>query len=122
MRSRMIVFATTGTSADPTGTGMQPGVPEAVSRGFPARFGVHAAFWCARVLHVVTVALLAWAGVALDTGVFYWLGVVTVAALLAYEHAIVSPRDLRRLNMAFFTLNGVISIVFFGFVALDVAM
>ena len=87
---------------------------------FPARFGVPAAFWGARVLHVATVALLAWAGAELDAGVFYWLGVGAVAALLAYEHAIVSPGDLRRLNTAFFTLNGVISIVFFGFVLLDV--
>ncbi len=89
---------------------------------FPARFGVHAAFWGARVLHVATVALLAWAGAELDTGVFYWLGVGAVAALLAYEHAIVSPGDLRRLNTAFFTLNGVISIVFFCFVLADVTL
>jgi 4-hydroxybenzoate polyprenyltransferase len=88
---------------------------------FPARFGVPAAFWCARVLHVATVALLAWAGVELSSGVFYWLGVGAVAGLLAYEHAIVSPNDLRRLDTAFFTLNGVISIVFFGFVLADVA-
>jgi 4-hydroxybenzoate polyprenyltransferase len=88
---------------------------------FPARFGVGAAFWGARVLHVATLLLLAWAGADLDAGVFYWLGVGVVAALLAYEHAIVSPGDLRRLNTAFFTLNGVISIVFFGFVLLDVA-
>jgi 4-hydroxybenzoate polyprenyltransferase len=89
---------------------------------FPARFGVDAAFWGARVLHVSTVALLAWAGAELDTGVFYWLGVGTVATLLAYEHAIVSPGDLRRLNTAFFTLNGVISIVFFCFVLADVTL
>jgi 4-hydroxybenzoate polyprenyltransferase len=88
---------------------------------FPARFGIPAAFWGARALHVATVALLVWAGVELEVGVFYWLGVCAVAALLGYEHAIVSPGDLRRLNTAFFTLNGVISIVFFVFVLLDVA-
>jgi 4-hydroxybenzoate polyprenyltransferase len=88
---------------------------------FPARFGVKAAFWGARVLHASTVLLLAWAGLVLDAGVFYWLGALAVGALLAYEHAIVSPGDLRRLNMAFFTMNGVISIVFFAFVLLDVA-
>jgi 4-hydroxybenzoate polyprenyltransferase len=87
---------------------------------FPARFGVPAAFWAARGLHVATVAFLAWAGVVLEAGVFYWLGAGVVAALLGYENAIVSPEDLRRLNTAFFTLNGVISIVFFGFVLLDV--
>jgi 4-hydroxybenzoate polyprenyltransferase len=89
---------------------------------FPARFGVRAAFWCARVLHVTTVVLLGLAGAELDAGILYWLGVGAVAALLAYEHAIVSPGDLRRLNTAFFTLNGVISIVFFCFVFADVAL
>jgi 4-hydroxybenzoate polyprenyltransferase len=87
---------------------------------FPARFGIRAAFWGARLLHAATVLLLAWAGLVLDAGVFYWLGVLAVAGLLAYEHAIVSPSDLRRLNLAFFTTNGVISIVFFCFVLLDV--
>jgi 4-hydroxybenzoate polyprenyltransferase len=87
---------------------------------FPARFGVSATFWGARSLHTLTVALLALAGLGLDANVFYWLGVAAVAALLAYEHALVSPHDLRRLNTAFFTMNGVISIVFFGFVLLDV--
>ncbi|HEU0303380.1 MAG TPA: UbiA-like polyprenyltransferase [Gaiellaceae bacterium] len=88
---------------------------------FPARFGVRGAFWGARVLHLATVGLLACAGLDLGEGIFYWLGVGAVAALLAYEHAIVSPGDLRRLDMAFFTLNGVISIVFFCFVLLEVA-
>jgi 4-hydroxybenzoate polyprenyltransferase len=50
------------------------------------------------------------------------VGVGLVAALLFYEHSIISPRDLRRMNAAFFTLNGVISVVFFGFVAADVLM
>ena len=89
---------------------------------FPARFGIPAAVWSARVLHGATVLLLAWAGLVLGAGVFYWLGVLAVAALLAYEHAIVSPTDLRRLNMAFFTMNGVISIVFFVFVLADVTL
>jgi len=48
-----------------------------------------------------------------------WLGIAAVALLLAYEHAIVSPRDLRRLNAAFFTMNGVIAMVFLAFVAAD---
>jgi 4-hydroxybenzoate polyprenyltransferase len=50
------------------------------------------------------------------------LGVGLVAILLLYEHSIISPKDLRRMNAAFFTLNGVISVVFFGFVAADVLM
>ena len=64
--------------------------------------------------------LLAAGGVGLDVSLFYWLGVVATAALLVYEHSIVRPGDLRRLDAAFFTLNGVISVVFFVFVALDV--
>jgi 4-hydroxybenzoate polyprenyltransferase len=55
-------------------------------------------------------------------GVLYWLGVVAVAVLLAYEHALVRPGDLRRLDAVFFTVNGVISIVFLGFVLADVLL
>ena len=84
------------------------------------RFGERGVFIGARVLHSGTVALLALAGWGLDVSLFYWLGVVATAALLAYEHSIVRPGDLRRLDAAFFTLNGVISVVFFVFVALDV--
>jgi 4-hydroxybenzoate polyprenyltransferase len=84
------------------------------------RFGERGVFRGARALHVGAVALLAAAGVGLDVGVLYWLGVVATAGLLAYEHSIVRPGDLHRLDAAFFTLNGVISVVFFAFVALDV--
>jgi 4-hydroxybenzoate polyprenyltransferase len=83
------------------------------------RFGERGTFWGARVLHVLTVVLLAAAGLGLDAGVFYWLGVAAVAALLAYEHSLVRPRDLRRLDTAFFTMNGVISVAFFVFVLAD---
>jgi 4-hydroxybenzoate polyprenyltransferase len=86
----------------------------------PARFGVPAAFTAARVLHVATVAFLVGAGLGLPVGGFYWAGVALVAALLAYEHSLVSPRDLRRLDAAFFTMNGAISVGFFVFVLLDV--
>jgi 4-hydroxybenzoate polyprenyltransferase len=84
------------------------------------RFGELGTFWGARVFHLGTVALLAVAGAGLGIGVLYWLGVAAVAALLAYEHTIVHPGDLRRLDAAFFTVNGVISAVFFAFAALDV--
>jgi 4-hydroxybenzoate polyprenyltransferase len=84
------------------------------------RFGERGVFIGARVLHAGTVALLALAGLGLDVSLFYWLGVFATAVLLAYEHSIVRPGDLRRLDAAFFTLNGVISVVFFVFVALDV--
>ena len=86
------------------------------------RFGERGVFAAARVFHLGTVGLLALAGLGLDVGLLYWLGVVAVAALLAYEHSLVRPGDLRRLDAAFFTVNGVISIVFLCFVAADVLL
>jgi 4-hydroxybenzoate polyprenyltransferase len=83
------------------------------------RFGVRGAFLAARLLHVATVACLCAVGGGLSVGVLYWLGVAVVAALLAYEHSLVRPSDLRRLDLAFFTMNGVISVVFFAFVLVD---
>ena len=83
------------------------------------RFGVNGAFVAARIAHTLTVVCLVIAGLGLDVGVFYWLGTAAVAALLAYEHTLVSPNDLRRLDAAFFTMNGVISVVFAAFVVLD---
>jgi 4-hydroxybenzoate polyprenyltransferase len=84
------------------------------------RFGARGAFAGARLLHVATVVLLGAAGAGLNVGVAYWLGVVAVALLLAYEHSLVRPEDLRRLNAAFFTVNGVIALVFLGFVIVEV--
>jgi len=86
------------------------------------RFGERGVFLGARLHHLGTLALLAAAGLGLEVGVFYWLGVAVVAVLLAYEHALVRPGDLRRLDAAFFTVNGVISIVFLGFVLADVLL
>ena len=82
-------------------------------------FGEQGAFWAARVLHAATVGLLIWVGILLDVGVLYWLGVVAVAALLIYEHALVRPGNLRRLDTAFFLMNGIISVTFFAFVLVD---
>jgi 4-hydroxybenzoate polyprenyltransferase len=84
------------------------------------RFGTTGVFRGARVVHTGTVMLLAAAGLGLDVTILYWAGVVATAGLLVYEHSIVRPDDLRRLDAAFFTLNGVISVVFFAFVAADV--
>jgi 4-hydroxybenzoate polyprenyltransferase len=63
--------------------------------------------------------LLTWFGRLFHFQVAGWLGIAAVALLLAYEHSLVSPRDLRRLNAAFFTMNGVIALVFLVFVATD---
>jgi 4-hydroxybenzoate polyprenyltransferase len=84
------------------------------------RFGVRGVFGGARAMHLLTVAALVVAGLGLSVGVAYWIGVAAAAALLVYEHALVRPDDLRRLDAAFFTMNGVISIAFFAFVLVDV--
>jgi 4-hydroxybenzoate polyprenyltransferase len=84
------------------------------------RWGERGVFLGARALHVLTVVLLAIVGLGLEVGAAYWLGVVAVAVLLAYEHSLVRPGDLSRLDAAFFTVNGVISLVFCAFVLADV--
>jgi 4-hydroxybenzoate polyprenyltransferase len=86
----------------------------------PRSLGIAGAFWAARAMHLTMLALLVWFGRLFGFHAAGWLGVAAVGALLAYEHAIVSPRDLRRLNAAFFTMNGVIAMVFLLFVAADV--
>jgi 4-hydroxybenzoate polyprenyltransferase len=86
------------------------------------RFGVRGAFWGARLLHAATVVLLAAVGLGLGLGWPYWLGVLSVALLLAYEHSLVRPGDLSRLDAAFFTVNGVISVVLFLFVLVEVTL
>ena len=88
----------------------------------PQAFGLTAAFWIARAMHVGMLSMLLWLVRLFGLGPLAYAGVGTVAALLLYEHSIVSPRDLRRMNAAFFTLNGLISIAFFGFFAADVLL
>jgi 4-hydroxybenzoate polyprenyltransferase len=83
------------------------------------RFGVRGAFTAARIAHIATVVCLVRVGLGLDVGVLYWIGVAAVGVLLGYEHTLVRPGDLRRLDAAFFTMNGVISVVFAAFVIVD---
>jgi 4-hydroxybenzoate polyprenyltransferase len=83
------------------------------------RFGVHGVFRGARAFHVATVVLLVVVGLGLEVGLLYWLGVAAVAGLLLYEHLLVRPDDLRKLDAAFFTVNGMISVVFLAFVLAD---
>lgn len=88
----------------------------------PATFGLTAAFWTARLMHLTMLALLVWVAVLFHLGPVAGVGIAAVAALLLWEHLLVSPRDLSRLNAAFFTMNGVISVIFFVFVAADLLM
>ncbi len=85
----------------------------------PAAMGIPAAFWVSHTMHLAALACLMLLVKVFALGPVAWFGVAVVAALLLYEHLIVSPRDLRRLNAAFFTANGVIAILFFAFVATD---
>ncbi len=85
----------------------------------PQSIGVPAAFWAARLMHVAMLILLMWFAHLFSFGFAGWFGVAAAGLLLAYEHSIISPNDLRRLNAAFFTMNGVIAMVFLCFVATD---
>ncbi len=86
----------------------------------PARYGLEGAFWIARSMHLIMGALLFVLLRMFGLGEVALVGMCLVLLLLAYEHMIVSPRDLTRMNAAFFTLNGIISVVFFASVALDI--
>ncbi|HLC05831.1 MAG TPA: UbiA-like polyprenyltransferase [Anaerolineales bacterium] len=80
----------------------------------PARFGIGTALRLSAVCHALTTALLVGLGALAGLGMAYYLGVVVAGALLAYEHAIIHPQDLSRLNLAFFNVNGVISLTLFA--------
>ncbi len=82
----------------------------------PRFFGIARSLWIARIFHVLTLTLLGVLVWVFSLGAIAVGGVAVVGALLAYEHSLVSANDLSRLNAAFFTMNGVISLVFLGFV------
>ena len=86
----------------------------------PRYFGIPAALWVARAFHLVMVALLIALLISFGLGMWAGVGVLAVILLLIYEHSLVRADDLSRLNAAFFTMNGVISVLFFLFVAADV--
>ncbi|MGB8940211.1 MAG: menaquinone biosynthesis prenyltransferase MqnP [Streptomyces sp.] len=88
-------------------------------KSVPARFGIPASIWGARGCHLVTTLLLVWYAASTDAGVFFWLGLAVVAGAFVYEHSIVKPHDLTRLNRAFFQVNGFIGIALFVCALLD---
>src|ERR1700723_433081 len=91
-------------------------------QSIPRYLGISRALWVARAFHIIMLLLLAALLVAFGMGRLAIAGVAVVAVLLAYEHSLVSAGDLRKLNAAFFTMNGVISVVFFVFVAGDLLL
>ncbi|MDT0321099.1 menaquinone biosynthesis prenyltransferase MqnP [Streptomyces millisiae] len=91
-------------------------------RSVPARFGVAGSLYGARVSHVLTLGLLALYAVRTDAGPLFWTGLAVVAGAFAYEHSLVKPTDLSRLNRAFFTVNGFVGISLFAFTLADLAV
>ena len=85
----------------------------------PARLGCKGALWVSRALHVAAAALLAWVGAFFPVGAFYWLAWAAVASMLVYEHRLVSPEDISRVDAAFFKVNGMVSVLFFALNLLD---
>jgi 4-hydroxybenzoate polyprenyltransferase len=83
-------------------------------RSVPARFGNALALRLAQANHVLTVTLLVAVGGVMGLGWVYWMGLAVVAGLLVYEHSLVSPTDLSRVNLAFFTINGYIAVTIFA--------
>ena len=88
-------------------------------RSAVVRLGERRAILLAKLLHGVTVPALALFGWGAGFGSWYYLGVLAAAAILAYEHRLVRPGDLSRLDAAFFTMNGVMSLTVFGFALVD---
>lgn len=85
----------------------------------PSRFGIAAALWTARTTHLVVPVLLWAAGRLAGAAYLFYLGVLAATLLLLYEHRLVSPRNLSRLNYAFLNVNGYLSVLMFGFTFLD---
>lgn len=81
----------------------------------PKRFGINKSLLLSRLFHAATFGFLVCTGLLFGLNYFYWLGLLIVLALLVYEHSLVSPNDLSKLNMAFFNMNGYISITIFVF-------
>lgn len=88
----------------------------------PAALGLEGAFRVARAMHAGVVLLAVWLDRIFGLGVVGYVGTAVVAALLLYEHMLIRPDDLRRMNAAFFFLNGIISVVFFLFTAVAVVL
>jgi 4-hydroxybenzoate polyprenyltransferase len=91
-------------------------------RSVPVRYGVAASLRASVVVHLLTLALYVWFGALTGFGWLWYLGVGLTAVILAYEHWIVRPGDLSRVNRAFFTANGVVGLVLFGFALADLVV
>lgn len=86
----------------------------------PRRFGIAGGLWIARILHLAMVSCLVALALSFHLGWLSLLGIAAIVALLAYEHSLVKPHDLSRVNAAFFTVNGYVSVLFFLFWTADI--
>lgn len=86
----------------------------------PSRFGLRSALWMARIFHLGMLAALVWLVLAFSLGTASWLGIACVALMLAWEHSLVRADDFSRVDAAFFTANGYVSILFFLFWSADI--
>jgi 4-hydroxybenzoate polyprenyltransferase len=87
-----------------------------------ARWGIAVALYGARCSHVAVMALFVWFGLLVGAGALWWVGLAVVAAAFVYEHALLRPDDLSRLNRAFFTVNGFVGIALFCFAVADLVV
>jgi 4-hydroxybenzoate polyprenyltransferase len=88
----------------------------------PARFGVRAALHISTITHVVTFALFVWFGTMVGLGWLWWIGLALTAVAFGYQHIVVTPSDLTKVNRAFFTANGFVGIALFAFALLDLVL
>lgn len=85
----------------------------------PAKFGIKTALTISRTFHILTIVLLIILGILIQASIIYWFCVIFVLGMLFYEQSLVKPNDLTKVNMAFFTINGWISIGFFIFIVIE---
>ena len=85
----------------------------------PVKFGIKNALYISRFFHIITICLLALLGIVLNPSITYWFGVIFVTAMLFYEQNLVKLNDLTKVNLAFFTLNGWVSVGFLGFIIVE---
>ncbi len=88
----------------------------------PKRFGIDKSLLLARIFHSITVFMLVLTGMFFGLGISFWIGIILVVGMLVYEHSLVKPTDLSKLDMAFFNMNGYISITVFVFTFISVML
>lgn len=91
-------------------------------KSIPVLMGKNNALRLSEILHLVVIFLIIWAGLSGSYNIFYWIGALFFFVLLIYQHLIVKPNDLSKVNLAFFTTNGIASLVFAAFTTLSFYM